>query len=135
MNEYLNKENLIKRVFESMNNNYHKDPKIRLNHKIEHEHFLDIIYQQENVFSKWNWYEDWTPSTPDGPAECQDAGWYCSNCNWSPNKELGIEFESSDDIPKFNFCPNCGLPTKNRKDNKFTKKETEIKFKIKILEE
>ena len=61
----------------------------------------------------WVWYEDWTPSTTDSPAECQDAGWYCSNCKWSPNQELSIEFDTPEDKPKFKYCPNCGLFVKD----------------------
>lgn len=61
----------------------------------------------------WVWYEDWTSSTPDGPTECLDAGWYCSNCKWSPNQEFDIEFDTPEDKPKFKYCPNCGLSIKN----------------------
>ncbi len=116
MNKYINAQNLIDDTLKSMENNPHEDPKLRRNHQLEHNHFLNLIYRQTSLKSFWVWYEDWTPSTTDAPAECLDAGWYCNNCGWSPNQELGIEFDIQEDIPKFNFCPNCGLPMNNQSE-------------------
>ena len=50
--------------------------------------------------SEWVWYEEWSPATIDGPAECIDAGWYCKNCFWSPNQELDLYFDNPEEKPK-----------------------------------
>ena len=66
----------------------------------------------EPIFSEWVWYEEWSPATIDGPAECIDAGWYCKNCGWNPSIELNLYFDNPEEKPKFNCCPNCGADMK-----------------------
>ena len=53
----------------------------------------------------WKWIEEWTPSTTDSPAECQDYGWVCSECREHP---LDDEYLDIEEEPTFKFCPNCG---------------------------
>lgn len=36
-------------VWESMNDNPHKDARVRMNHELEHEHFLTLIDMMETV--------------------------------------------------------------------------------------
>lgn len=43
---------LISRVEQSLRNNNHKENRIALNHLHEHQHFLNIIAQQECDFDK-----------------------------------------------------------------------------------
>lgn len=54
----------------------------------------------------WKWEEDWTPSTPAGPAECNYAGWICSECEESPDEYT--DWDDPDEKPTYKCCPNCG---------------------------
>lgn len=59
---------------------------------------------------EWVWEEDWTPSTPAGPAECNYAGWVCSECG-----KFSDEYADRDDPnekPTYKHCPNCGIEMK-----------------------
>lgn len=29
---------------------------------------------------RWEWFEEWSPSTPESPKECTDCGWRCGRC-------------------------------------------------------
>lgn len=62
---------------------------------------------REDVHSKWEWFENWTDSTPDGTRECTDAGWRCGKCGYALD-ELGIYFDDPDRPPQLSFCPDCG---------------------------
>lgn len=76
--------------------------------------------------SEWVWYEEWSPATIDGPAECIDAGWYCKNCFWSPNQELDLYFDNPEEKPKFNYCPNCGADMTTRHPTYYPGQKVEI---------
>ena len=43
---------LIEDVYKSMENNPHKDAKVRANHNYEHKHFIDLINRQPQI-STW----------------------------------------------------------------------------------
>lgn len=58
-----------------------------------------------NMVGHWEWYEDWVPSTTDHPAECQDCGWVCSECQEHPTDDL---WDDADEKPSMKYCPNCG---------------------------
>lgn len=64
---------------------------------------------------KWEWYEEWNESTTDNPAECQCAGWACSECGIDLAEyleETTHEIVYLDDPgwrPKMKFCPHCGM--------------------------
>lgn len=57
--------------------------------------------------ASWEWFENWTESTPDGPAECMDAGWRCAKCGFSLN-EISHCFDDPDTPPPLKYCPECG---------------------------
>ena len=57
---------------------------------------------------RWEWFEEWLPSTPDHPAECQDCGWRCSECKTALEDIVGGYWDDIDREPMMNFCPNCG---------------------------
>lgn len=59
--------------------------------------------------SYWQWFEEWTESTPDGPAECTDAGWRCHKCGFSLN-EISYCFDDPNEPPRIKYCPECGRP-------------------------
>ena len=42
-------DELLQAVMESMENNPHKEPMFRLNHRLEHEHFLRLIEKAHTV--------------------------------------------------------------------------------------
>ena len=58
---------------------------------------------------KWEWFEDWNPSTTDHPAECEDCGWRCGKCKTALADVVGGYWDDPDDEPKLKFCPNCGV--------------------------
>ena len=57
---------------------------------------------------RWEWFEEWNPSTPDHPTECEDYGWRCSECKTSLDDVVGGYWDDLDDEPKLKYCPNCG---------------------------
>ena len=56
----------------------------------------------------WEWFEEWLPSTPDHPAECEDCGWRCSECKTALEDIVGGYWDDIDIEPMINYCPNCG---------------------------
>lgn len=57
---------------------------------------------------RWEWFEEWYPSTPDSPIECEDCGWRCSECQTALEDMVYGIFDDPYDVPKLKFCPNCG---------------------------
>ena len=66
------------------------------------------------VHGRWEWFEEWYPSTPDHPMECEDYGWRCGECKTSLEDMVGGCWDDSDDEPKLNYCPNCGAKMDGR---------------------
>ena len=60
------------------------------------------------VHGQWEWFEEWYPSTPDHPMECEDYGWRCGECKTALEDMVGGCWDDSYDEPKLNYCPNCG---------------------------
>lgn len=64
-------------------------------------------------YGEWRWHEEWSESTPDGAAECQSAGWLCSECGTNLGEYLTecgehCYFDNADEKPKVKCCPHCG---------------------------
>ena len=57
---------------------------------------------------RWEWFEEWNPSTPDNPTECEACGWRCGECKTALEDMVYGIFDDPDDEPKLKFCPNCG---------------------------
>ena len=57
---------------------------------------------------RWEWFEEWNPSTPDHPIECEDYGWRCSECKTALEDLVYGIFDDPDEELKLNYCPNCG---------------------------
>lgn len=57
---------------------------------------------------RWEWFEEWSPSTPDHSAECDDCGWRCSECKTELEDTVGGYWDDPCEEPKLNYCPNCG---------------------------
>ena len=62
----------------------------------------------EVVHSHWEWFEEWNPSTPDHPRECEDCGWRCGRCKDTLVDMVGVYWDNPDEEPKLRYCPNCG---------------------------
>ena len=62
----------------------------------------------EVVHGWWEWFEEWNPSTPDHPRECDDCGWRCGKCKTSLADMVGGYWDDYYEEPKLNYCPNCG---------------------------
>lgn len=56
----------------------------------------------------WEWFEEWNPSTPDHPIECEDYGWRCSECKTALEDMVYGIFDDPYEGPKLNYCLNCG---------------------------
>lgn len=73
---------------------------------------LNSLKEREKQ-GEWVWEEDWTPSSPAGPAECNYAGWVCSECGGFPDeKQKYAEWDDPDEKPTYKHCPNCGIEMK-----------------------
>ena len=57
---------------------------------------------------RWEWFEEWNPSTPDHPRECEDCGWRCGKCKTALEDVVGGYWDNPDEEPKLRYCPNCG---------------------------
>lgn len=70
-------------------------------------------YRKE-VVGRWIWYESWSESTTDHMSECEEAGYYCSNCKIDLGSYLTetigetVYVDNSLEPPKLKICPNCG---------------------------
>lgn len=60
------------------------------------------------VHGRWQWFEEWNPSTPDNPRECESAGWMCGMCKTALEDMVGGYWDNPDEEPNLNYCPNCG---------------------------
>ena len=61
---------------------------------------------------EWEWFEEWNPSTPEHPRECDDCGWRCGECKTALADIVGGYWDDPDEKPNLNFCPNCGAKMK-----------------------
>lgn len=57
---------------------------------------------------EWEWFEEWAPSTPEHPRECDDCGWRCSKCKTALADVVGGYWDDPLEKPNLNFCPDCG---------------------------
>ena len=62
----------------------------------------------ERKRGEWEWFEEWNPSTPDHPRECEDCGWRCGKCRAALEDMVGGYWDDPTERPKLNYCPNCG---------------------------
>lgn len=58
--------------------------------------------------SVWEWFEEWSPSTPEHPRECDDCGWRCGRCKAALEDVVGGYWDNFYEEPKLTYCPNCG---------------------------
>ena len=69
--------------------------------------YTDKGYRKQSV-GEWEWFEEWSPSTPDHPRECDDCGWRCGECKTALEDIVGGYWDDPDKKPNLNFCPECG---------------------------
>lgn len=78
------------------------------------ESILRIIEEQPTVddapvvHGKWEWFEEWNPSTTEHPAECEECGWRCSHCKTPLADVVGGYWDDPTEMPELKYCPNCG---------------------------
>ncbi len=75
------------------------------------EHLYNAGYHKQTE-SAWEWFEDWIPSTPEHPRECNDCGWRCHNCETALADAVGGYWDDPEEMPNLKFCPNCGAKMK-----------------------
>lgn len=63
---------------------------------------------QPVVHGRWEWFEEWLPSTTEHPRECEDCGWRCGNCKRALEDMVGGYWDIFDEKPQLTYCPNCG---------------------------
>lgn len=73
--------------------------------KIESISVADVVPVRHG---RWEWFEEWFPSTPDHPTECEDSGWRCSECKTALEDIVSGYWDDIDIEPMINYCPNCG---------------------------
>lgn len=61
---------------------------------------------------RWEWFEEWSQSTSDHPAEYEDYGWRCSECKTALEDIIGGYWDDLDREPMLNYCPKCGAKNK-----------------------
>lgn len=61
------------------------------------------------VHARWEWFEEWSPSTQEHFAECDEYGWRCGRCKTALEDMVGGYWDDSSKEPELNFCPNCGV--------------------------
>lgn len=69
---------------------------------------IGTIEAEPVVHGRWEWFEEWNPSTTEHPRECDDCGWRCSRCKTTLEDMVGGYWDNPDEEPKLSFCPNCG---------------------------
>ncbi len=57
---------------------------------------------------RWEWFEEWNPSTPNHPTELDDCGWRCGKCKIALEDVVGGCWDNPDEEPKLKYCPDCG---------------------------
>lgn len=71
---------------------------------------------------RWEWYEDWGPSTWLEPPDLDKAGWKCSNCGIDLGDYLtdclgvNVYVDEEDKMPKIKICPHCGAKMDAKED-------------------
>ena len=75
------------------------------------ERAIEAGYSKQSV-GEWEWFEEWNPSTPEHPRECDDCGWRCGECKTALSDIVGGYWDDPDEKPNLNFCPNCGAKMK-----------------------
>ena len=73
-----------------------------------------VIDSEPVRHGRWEWYEDWGPSTWLEPPDLINAGWKCSNCGIDLGDYLtdclgvNVYVDEEDKMPKTKSCPHCG---------------------------
>ena len=57
---------------------------------------------------RWEWFENWSPGTPEYPTECEDCGWMCGKCKTALEDVVSGYWDDPNDEPTLRYCPNCG---------------------------
>lgn len=64
---------------------------------------------------RWEWYEDWGPSTWLEPPDCLAAEWRCSACKKNLADYIDthapgetVYMDNSENKPTLAYCPHCG---------------------------
>jgi transcriptional regulator with XRE-family HTH domain len=60
----------------------------------------------------WEWFEEWNPSTPEHPRECEACGWRCGKCKTALEDVVGGYWDDPEEKPNLTFCPACGVRMK-----------------------
>jgi hypothetical protein len=112
-------EELLDRVFDSLDNNPHTDNRVRMNHSTEHQHFIRMIKLAPTID-----LEELRPKGPCPICDAKDNGFVALNKMMRAYSGIEIaanrqgmlrvryygnkdNFETQDLI-LCNYCPNCG---------------------------
>ena len=76
------------------------------------EQIVEILQSQKQSEGEWEWFEEWSPSTPEHPRECDDCGWRCGECKTALVDAVGGYWDDPLEKPDLPFCPNCGAKMK-----------------------
>ena len=74
-------------------------------------HLYEKGYRKQGE-GEWEWFEEWSPSTPEHPRECDDCGWRCGECKSALADMVGGYWDDASEKPKLEYCPNCAAKMK-----------------------
>ena len=72
---------------------------------------------------RWEWYEEWGPSTWLEPPDIINAGWKCTECGIDLGEYLTAKLHEEvyvgdmDKMPEVDRCPNCGAKMDGGNEN------------------
>ena len=107
MNEYIERERLLRRfnIDDMMNVNGTLISLEDARNTISNFPAADVA---PVVRGWWEWFEEWSYSTPEHSAECDDCGWRCSECKTALEDMINGYYDDSCEVPQLNYCPKCG---------------------------
>lgn len=76
------------------------------------EKYFNVVEKYADVqivqYGHWEWFEEWSPSTPEHPREVEDCGWRCNNCKIALEDSVGGCWDNYTEPPDLKYCPECG---------------------------
>lgn len=76
------------------------------------EQYFNVIEKYADMqivrYGHWEWFEEWSPITPEHPREVEDCGWRCGNCKTALEDSVGGYWDDYTEKPKVKYCPECG---------------------------
>lgn len=104
----MNQEELKRRIIELVKTSLfrHIDKSCLLAENIVNDLIENGVTIRER--GEWEWFEEWSPSTPEYPREIDNCGWRCNKCKIALEDSVGGYWDDYEAKPTIEFCPHCG---------------------------